>query len=166
MEYFLRLPGRNELWWRPAVCIPSPLYTGSLLFYNQLQGKVAIGPLSGNGDFETLQDYPDDSAGHEPFQKDWTHMVAANNGLLLFYDKPNGRCLTGQLADDGTYQNLQDYPDDSVGHEPFQKDWTHMVRLQTTVFYYSTMLQVVAVLQDDWMTLVHIKIFRTIQMIL
>ena len=47
----------NELWWRPAVCVPSPLYTGSLMFYNQLQGNAAIGPFSGNGDFRTLQNY-------------------------------------------------------------------------------------------------------------
>ena len=120
----------DELWYRPAICIPSPLYTGSLMFYNQLEGNVAIGPFSGNGDFETLQDYPQPDIS---FAKDWTHVVSANNGILLFYDNASGRCSTGKLEDDGTYKNLQDYPQPDIS---FAKDWTHVVSANNGLFFF------------------------------
>jgi hypothetical protein len=126
----------GDLWWRAVGCIPSPLFTGSLLFYNSKEGKVSIGPFDGNGDFRTEQYYPDPANGHESFEKNWTHILPANNGLLLFYDAASGRASTGELEDDGTYKNLQDYPDPANGHESFEKNWTHIVPGKNSLFFF------------------------------
>ena len=62
--------------------------------------------------------------------------VYANNGILLFYDKVSGRCSTEKLEDDGTYKNLQDYPDPVNDHISFEKDWTHVVSGKNGLFFF------------------------------
>jgi hypothetical protein len=112
----------GDLWWRAAGCIPSPLFTGSLLFYNSKEGKVSIGQFDGNGDFRTEQYYPDPANGHESFEKNWTHIVPGKNSLFFFYNSANGKGLAGDVTISGIYKNLQTYLENT-----FALGWTNIV---------------------------------------
>lgn len=112
----------GDLWWRAAGCIPSPLFTGSLLFYNSKEGKVSIEPFDGNGDFRTEQYYPDPANGHESFEKNWTHIVPGKNSLFFFYNSANEKGLAGDVTISGIYKNLQTYLENT-----FALGWTNIV---------------------------------------
>ena len=119
----------DELWWRTAACMPAPLYTGGLLFYDATDGRGATSRFADNGDLETLQAFPDPDADNPAFSADWTHLAGVGGGRTLFYNYHTGHGATGATEADGTFTTLAAFPDPGAGNPAFAADWSLVVPL-------------------------------------
>jgi N,N-dimethylformamidase beta subunit-like protein len=109
---------------------------GRLLFYDSLTGKGAAAKLENDATLETIQIYPDPSAGIESFSPQWTHIVGLGNGQMLFYDARTGKGATGFLGDDGLFETWQQFPDPAQDNPAFSVGWSHVVGAKNRVLFY------------------------------
>jgi hypothetical protein len=98
-----------------------------VLFYDAASGKGAVGEIDDEGNFSTLQNYPDPATGHAAFALGWTHIVNCLDGLIFFYASPTGAGATVSIDEDGSIQTLQHFPDSSNQLPAFSTGWSHVL---------------------------------------
>ncbi|MEO5953869.1 MAG: hypothetical protein ABIQ44_15510, partial [Chloroflexia bacterium] len=80
-----------------------PISIGSLLyFYDKTNGKAMTAGVGLNGKFVPIKEYPG-------LSKEWTHLVAAPNGVFLIYSAETGNIATDKIADNFDVEPLKRY---------------------------------------------------------
>lgn len=71
---------------------------GVLLFYNRSTGAVTTGRVDADGNYADLHNYTG-------FDRDWNHIAAAGDGLVLFHS--NDKMASARVQADGSLQELK-----------------------------------------------------------
>lgn len=83
--------------------VPAEVLTaeGVLLFYNRSTGAATTGRVDAAGNYSDLRDY----AG---FDRDWNHLTAVGDGLVLFHS--NDEMVSARVQADGNLLELKAFP--------------------------------------------------------